>query len=78
MRSINTHPNSLRQHRQRAGVTQINLAVSSGISISTINRLENHPLPIRPDTARCLAAALDCRMEDIFPFLGETKGKRHA
>ena len=76
MRQINSHANSLRQSRVSAGVTQIQLAVDSGVSISTINRLENHPLRTSPETAQKLATALGCRVEEIFPFILE--GASHA
>ena len=77
MRKINTHANSLRQRRVSAGVTQIQLVVNSGVSLSTINRLENHPLPTSAETAQKLAMALGCRVEEIFPFITE-EGARHA
>jgi len=73
MRITHTYQNSLRQSRASSGVTQINLAVASGISIPTINRLENHPLPTRPETAERLAKALGCRVADIFPYLATKK-----
>lgn len=78
MNTMNSHPNSLRQRRESAGFTQIQLVVESGISLSTINRLENHPLPTRHETAKRLAAALDCRVEEIFPYLGEAQEDSHA
>jgi transcriptional regulator with XRE-family HTH domain len=71
MKTITSHPNSLRQRRESAGFTQIQLVVESGIGLSTINRLENHPLPTRPETARRLAAALECQVEEIFPYMKE-------
>ena len=68
-----SHPNRLRHWRRSASFTQINLAVESGVSLATINRLENHPLPTSFQTAERLAVALDCRVEDIFPFLEENE-----
>jgi transcriptional regulator with XRE-family HTH domain len=79
MRTTFSHPNRLRQRRLSAGFTQIQLVVESGVSLATINRLENHPLQTTFQTAQRLAAALDCRVEDIFPFLDDDQnGGRHG
>ena len=66
-----TYTNSLRERREVAGLSQIELVVKSGVGLSTINKLENHPLPTGLLTAQRLAAALGCQVADLFPYLAE-------
>jgi transcriptional regulator with XRE-family HTH domain len=48
----------VRRLREEAALTQVELADTSGVSISTLARLEQTSLPVRAGTIRNLAKAL--------------------
>lgn len=58
--------NKLRQLRQDAGLTQLDLAVAAGMQPQTVNRLEagKNPHP-RVSTAAALAQVLGVTIEDL-------------
>lgn len=63
---MNVDPDELRARRQRAGHSTYTLAEASGVSQQRISELEGHPpAGVWPRTARALADALGCQIEDI-------------
>lgn len=58
---------SLRSHRQAAGLSMRQLALASGINVSIISRLESgvQPNPL-PDTLKALARVLALPITDLF------------
>lgn len=60
--------NNLQTRRESKNFTQSELARRSGVKQSVINYIESgrtkHP---RIDTARALAKALRCKLDDLFP-----------
>ena len=56
----------LRQRRMAEGMSQLELAVKAGTTPWTVSRYENGKTP-RYDEAERLAAALNCRVCDIWP-----------
>jgi transcriptional regulator with XRE-family HTH domain len=59
--------NRLRERRMTRGFSQIGLAAAAGVSISTVSRAERWGFGVTEPTAKRLAAALQCRVADIFP-----------
>lgn len=55
----------LREWRRYRGYSQLQLAKKSGIRQSTISGIEQGKSP-RLDTARAIADALDCDIDDLF------------
>jgi transcriptional regulator with XRE-family HTH domain len=55
----------LKEHRNRRGLTQHELATLSGVSRPTIARLETTSTRATPDTARKLAKALKAKPKDL-------------
>lgn len=62
--------NKLKQERARLGWTQAELAERVDVSRKTINTVENGVFVPSTTLALKLAAAMECRVEDIF-FLTE-------
>ncbi|GAA4289550.1 helix-turn-helix domain-containing protein [Aestuariibaculum suncheonense] len=61
--------------RNRKGLSQEDLAEASGLSLRTIQRIENNETEPRGDTLRKLSEALDCTPEDIIDWkIQEDKG----
>jgi putative transcriptional regulator len=58
--------NSLRERRERAGLSREALALASGVSRSTISAIERRQLEPRAGTMRQLAQFFECRVEDLF------------
>lgn len=58
--------NTLRQRREDAGLTQGELAALIAVSRKTINTVENGIFVPSTVIALKLAAALSCRVEDLF------------
>ena len=59
-------PDVLRQHRLKAVLSRQQLADLSGVSARRIEQLEIGDDPgIRPETARALASALGCPVNDL-------------
>ncbi len=73
----------LREARERALLTQEELAAKSGVTVSTISRLENGLQAARISTIRKLAAAVETAADDLIdweregPVMGG-KGKAAA
>ena len=63
--------NSLREARTARGWTQAELAERVGVSRKTINTVENEVFVPSTTLALKLAAALDCRVEDLFQLRGQ-------
>ena len=57
---------SLRDHRERAGLTQAALAERVGVSRKTVNTVENGVFVPSTELALRLARTLDTRVEDLF------------
>ena len=55
----------LREWRRRRGLTQAELGARVGLARYTISRLETGVEEPRPGTIRRLAAALDCRTDQL-------------
>jgi putative transcriptional regulator len=64
--------NSLKEERARLGLTQAELAERVGVSRKTVNTVENGVFVPSTTLALKLAAALGCRVEDIFFLNGES------
>lgn len=59
--------NKLQEKRRESGLFQVELAARSGVSIATVNKLENWGFRPSPATAEKLAKALHCKTSDLFP-----------
>ncbi|WP_242203062.1 helix-turn-helix domain-containing protein [Aestuariivivens insulae] len=65
----------VKELRNRKGLSQEDLAEESGLSLRTIQRIENSETEPRGDTLRKLAEALNCSPEDIIDWkIQEDKG----
>ena len=65
-KEVNTM-NKLEELRRKADLTQATLASKSGVSLSTISRLEISGLnDAKVETLLKLAEAIGCRIEDFF------------
>ncbi len=62
---LRSDPEALRAHRRRKGHSTRTLARKAEISHGAIVRLEGGPVPVKPDTADRLAAALGVEITDI-------------
>ena len=58
--------NTLREHRQQRGLTQLELAARVGVSRKTINTVENGVFVPSTTLALKLARALDTSVEQLF------------
>ncbi|GAA0654270.1 helix-turn-helix transcriptional regulator [Salarchaeum japonicum] len=58
--------NDLPDRRERAGLSQADLAEAVGVTRQTINAIERDRYDPSLDLAFELAAHFDCRIEDIF------------
>ena len=58
----------LRDAREKALLTQEELAMKSGVTVSTISRLENGMQAARISTIRKLAAAVSATAEDLIDW----------
>ncbi|MGO9246600.1 MAG: helix-turn-helix transcriptional regulator [Verrucomicrobiia bacterium] len=67
MTTTTNSQNRLRERRIAKGLSQIGLAAAAGVSISTVSRAERWGFDVSESTAKRLASALQCRVEDIFP-----------
>ena len=68
--------NTLRERRCAQELSQTALAARSRIGLSTLNRIERWHFRTSLETAARLAQALDCKVEDLFPYLGEEAARR--
>ena len=74
---MDTLGHRLREARQRAVMTQAELAAAAGVGLNTVNRLENDAIDNpRPGTVRRLAAALG--VDPAWLLFGDDEGKRAA
>ncbi|WP_300378123.1 helix-turn-helix transcriptional regulator [Henriciella sp.] len=60
----------LKDYRQKAGLTQAQLAEQVFVSRKTVNTIENGVFVPTTVLALKLAHALDCRVEDLFSLRG--------
>ncbi len=58
MTFVFSNPEALTAIREKDGHSQLSLAKAAGVAQSRISRLEANAVPIRPATAKRLAAAL--------------------
>lgn len=58
--------NTLRRHRDGAGMSQADLAAAVGVTRQTINAVERERYDPSIELAFKLAAHFDCRIEDLF------------
>jgi putative transcriptional regulator len=58
--------NELREYRERAGLSQADLADEVSVSRQTINAIERERYDPSLELAFDLAARFDCRIEDLF------------
>lgn len=68
---MNSHlklKNRLKQYRQNAGLTQIQLAEQVGSSKNTISSIETGQFCPTAYLAALLCIALDCKFEELFYF----------
>lgn len=68
---MNSHlklKNKLREYRQRAGLTQTQLAEMVGSSKNTISSIETGQFCPTAYLAALLCIALDCKFEEMFYF----------
>ena len=68
---MNSHlklKNRLKQYRQNAGLTQIQLAEQVGSSKNTISSIETGQICPTAYLAALLCIALDCKFEELFYF----------
>ena len=68
---MNSHlklKNRLKQYRQKAGMTQTQLAQEVGSSKNTISSIETGQFCPTAYHAYLLCLALDCKFEDLFYF----------
>ena len=65
---VNDFPlkNCLREKRKAAGFTQAELGQRAGVTRKTINTIENSVFVPSTVLALRIAAALNCRVEDLF------------
>jgi transcriptional regulator with XRE-family HTH domain len=63
----------LKHRRRRAGLSQMDLALKSGVGQHTISEAENDKREPQPRTLRKLASALDCEVADFFALAVETR-----
>ena len=67
--SIQKYQNRIREFRKRQGMKQVELAIASGLSLATINRLEVWHFHPSDGSVQALASALNIEPDEIFPFL---------
>jgi len=61
----------IRMHRDRAGLSQRQLAEAAGVTVSYVSDIENNrKQPSRPETIRALASALGVRADELFVGVG--------
>lgn len=68
---MNSHlrlKNKLKEYRQRAGMTQMQLAEKVGSSKNTISSIETGQFCPTAYLAYLLCIALDCKFEELFYF----------
>ncbi|MEE6211421.1 helix-turn-helix transcriptional regulator [Salarchaeum sp. III] len=58
--------NDLPERRERAGLSQADLADAVGVTRQTINAIERDRYDPSLELAFALAAHFDCRIEDVF------------
>jgi transcriptional regulator with XRE-family HTH domain len=58
----------VRQYRLRQNIKQLDLAIRSGVSVSTISRIENDKVKVKAEALPRLAAILNTSVESLFPF----------
>ena len=63
--------NKLKEYRQKAGMTQTQLAKEVGSSKNTISSIEPGQFCPTAYLAYLLCLALDCKFEELFYFEGE-------
>ena len=73
MQNKNEPQNRLRELRVAKGLSQTALAARAGLGLGTVNRIERWPFSVAPLTAKKLATALQCQVEDIFPATKEAR-----
>lgn len=62
---------TIRELRRERGLTQMELAWRSGLSVTTISRLETGKAKLTPKVARALAVGLGMDYEELRKRLGE-------
>ena len=59
--------NAVQKRRNVLKMTQQDLAYKSGVSLSTVVKLENGAFSPRLTTARAMARVLGCHVDDLWP-----------
>lgn len=64
-------PDALTRRRSLAGLSRHGLAAKSGVSYTRIAHIEGRQTSpgVQPQTAKALADALECQVEDIAQFV---------
>ena len=65
--------NRVREWRQVRGISQTGLSAKSGVPLATLNRIERWHFRVSRQTAERLALALECKVVEVFPSLGEVQ-----
>lgn len=63
---------TLREHRERLGLTQLQVARMAGLTERTIRLIEQGVRVPKLSTARAIADALNVSVEQLFPEGGDT------
>ncbi|SDI14243.1 hypothetical protein SAMN05192534_1233 [Alteribacillus persepolensis] len=58
--------NRLKHIREQRDMTQSELAKRLGISVTHLNKVENHKRPLTIRLAVCISEELDCKVKDLF------------
>jgi DNA-binding XRE family transcriptional regulator len=70
--------NTIGRRAFRLQQTDAHLAARAGISRAELNRIKNSRVVPRVDTAIAIAAALGCRVRDVFALRPEHRRRRSA
>jgi len=62
--------NKLREYRQRAGLSQLQLSYRTHVASTAISSIENNRLAVWPRAAKALAKELKVRQTELFPDNG--------
>ena len=62
--------NKLREYRQQAGLSQLQLSYIARVASTSISSIENNKLAVWPKAAKALAKALKVRRTELFPDNG--------
>jgi transcriptional regulator with XRE-family HTH domain len=69
---MDTEPNRIREHREKEGWSQEELARQAEVSVFLISRLERGLRSVEVKAAQRIAAALKVTVEELFPEEAET------